>query len=59
MYTGQCGNMCKGSRARSRDYRLNLRNSTAAQQLVLQFSDEEENTEEEMPAKDLSLDLFA
>ena len=39
-------------------YRLNLRNSTAAQQLVLQFSDEEENTEEEMPAKDLSLDLF-
>lgn len=42
-------------------YRLNTRNSFAAQQLMLDFSDdvEEEENESEKPVVDLSLDLFA
>ena len=41
-------------------YRLNTEGSADARQLLLQFRDEkEEETEEEKPQQDLSLDLFA
>ena len=41
-------------------YRLNTEGSADARQLLFQFSDEkEEDTEEEKPQQDLSLDLFA
>jgi hypothetical protein len=41
-------------------YRLNTDGSADARQLLLQFRDEkEEETEEEKPQQDLSLDLFA
>ncbi len=41
-------------------YRLNTEGSADARQLLLQFRDEkEEDTEEEKPQQDLSLDLFA
>ena len=41
-------------------YRLNTEGSDDARQLLLQFRDEkEEETEEEKPQQDLSLDLFA
>ncbi len=40
-------------------YRLNTEGSDDARQLLLQFRDEkEEETEEEKPQQDLSLDLF-
>ena len=40
-------------------YRLNTEGSADARQLLLQFRDEkEEETEEEKPQQDLSLDLF-
>ena len=40
-------------------YRLNTEGSVDARQLLLQFRDEkEEETEEEKPQQDLSLDLF-
>ncbi len=40
-------------------YRLNTEGSADARQLLLQFRDEkEEDTEEEKPQQDLSLDLF-
>ena len=41
-------------------YRLNTEGSADARQLLFQFRDEkEEDTEEEKPQQDLSLDLFA
>ena len=41
-------------------YRLNTEGSADARQLLLQFRDEkEEETDEEKPQQDLSLDLFA
>ena len=39
-------------------YRLNTKGSADAQQLMLQFRDEQEEKEEEKPQQDLSLDLF-
>ena len=39
-------------------YRLNTKGSADAQQLMLQFRDEQEEEEEENPRQDLSLDLF-
>ncbi len=40
-------------------YRLNASGSTDAQQLMLQFSNEQEEKEEEKPQQDFSLDLFS
>ena len=39
-------------------YRLNTTGSNDAQQLMLQFRDEQQPVEEVKPQKDLSLDLF-
>ena len=39
-------------------YRLNTTGSNDAQQLMLQFRDEQQTVEEVKPQKDLSLDLF-
>lgn len=39
-------------------YRLNTKGSHDAQQLMLQFSDEQQPPAEEKPQQDLSLDLF-
>ena len=39
-------------------YRLNTTGSKDAQQLMLQFRDEQQTVEEVKPQKDLSLDLF-
>ena len=40
-------------------YRLNTSGSTDARQLMLQFSEVQEEKKEEKPQQDLSLDLFA
>ena len=40
-------------------YRLNTTGSADALQMLLQFREEQEETEEEKPQQDLSLDLFA
>ena len=40
-------------------YRLNTTGSADALQMLLQFREEQEDTEEEKPQQDLSLDLFA
>ena len=40
-------------------YRLNTTGSADALQMLLQFREEQEETEEEKPQQDLSLDLFS